>query len=773
MFFSYLRSAMRSLDRRKGQSTISILGLSVGLACAILISTWVSDELSYDDFHANAQYIYRLTSDQSEQGPTALAPFLKETYAEIEETARVHPRWWQIGHQEKSLNGRVHCVDPSFLSMFSFDLIQGDPGQVLESSRSIVLCESLAKRVFGDEDPIGQTVSIEKRQELTVTGIMKDVPFNSHLEFEALVNVNFLNVIFSWFPQMDDWEDGDMWNYVMLEPGADPALLLSKIQQFAESMGVEHQMQLEPITDIYLAGPRGGSSPIVYVYVFIAAAILILLSAIVNYVNLATARASDRAREVGIRKVIGAKRSHLIWQFMGETVVIAFVSTLLALGLVELLREPFGSMIGRSLSSELLNDSLFVIGVLAITLITGILAGIYPSLVLSSFAPTKVLRLSSSRGNRASIIRRALVVGQFCISIFLIVGALLVNSQTDYLSTRDLGYNSEAILYLTLQSDIYNHLEPLGDYLQANPDVSAFTYTNTMLDRRESTTEDIAWEGKQDNESVQMCIQSAGYGFADVFGIEMVEGRFFSRDFTTDIEEAYIVNETAVAAMGMTSPVGKRFSLHEQQGQIIGVVKDYHYRSLHHAIEPLVIAMRPGWSDNLAIRVTGTDIVGAAGEIQSYVKTLVPDYPREIRFFDDRLEAHYRTERLTTHMLTIASILAVFMSCLGLIGLVSHAVQQRAHEIGIRKVLGSTVTGIVRLILVEFAVGVALACALAWPLAYYAADSWLSSFAYAIPPSWLFFAEAGALTLAIALDTAGYYALRAAQANPINAIKCE
>jgi len=752
---------------------ISICGLSVGLACAILISIWVSDELSYDDFHTNAQYVYRLTDDQSEQGPTALSPFLKATYSEVENTARVHPRLWQIGHQDKSWNGRVHCVDPSFLSMFSFDLIQCDPGKVLESPESIVLCESLAKRIFGDVDPVGQTISIEKRQELTVTGVMKDVPFNSHLEFEALVNVNFLNVIFSWFPQMDDWEDGDMWNYIMIKPGTDPSVLLSRIQQLADSRGAERQFYLEPIRDIYLAGPRGASSPIVYVYVFVAAAILILLSAIVNYVNLATARATERSREVGIRKVIGAGRSHLIWQFMGETVIITFLSALLAVGLVELLHEPFGSLIGRSMSSGVLSDSFLLTGVLAVTLITGIVAGIYPALVLSSFEPTRVFRLSSNRSSRTSMIRRVLVVGQFCISIFLIVGALLVNSQVGFLRTRDLGYNSEAILYLHLQSDIFKHLQPLNDYLLADPNVSSLTYTNTMLDRRESTTQDITWEGQQDGESIQMCIQSAGYGFADVFGITMVEGRFFSPDFSTDIESGYIVNETAVAAMNMTSPVGKRFSLGDQDGNIIGVVKDYHYQSLHYPIQPLVIAIRPGWSDNLAIRVTGTDITGTAAAIQSYIKKLVPDYPQEIRFFDDQLEAHYRSEQLTTRMMTIASVLAVFMSCLGLIGLVSYAVQQRAHEIGIRKVLGSSVTAIMRLIMTEFVVGVIVACVIAWPLAYYAADRWLSSFAYRISPSWLFFVEAGGLTLLIALGTAGYYAYRAAQANPISAIKYE
>ncbi|UCC43736.1 MAG: ABC transporter permease [Candidatus Zixiibacteriota bacterium] len=773
MLHNFLKSAIRSLLRRKGQSAISILGLTVGLACSIMISIWVSGELSYDSFHTSAPYIYQVYHDSSRQGPTALAPFLKESYPEIENTARVHPRWWQIGHQDESCNARVHCVDPSFLSMFSFDLLQGDAARVLESPESIVLSESLAARIFGDEDPIGQTISIEKRQNVMVTGVMKDVPFNSHLQFEALVNVRFLNVIFSWFPPMDSWEDGDMWNYVMVKPGTDVTALLAKVQQFADARGFEVQMRMEPIREIYLAGSGDGNPPIVYIYVFIGAALLILLSAGVNYVNLATARASDRAREVGIRKVVGARRSHLIRQFMGETVVVATVSAILALSLAEFLREPFEALVNRNLSSGVFTDPVLVVGVLVVALITGVIAGIYPSLVLSSFQPTRVFRVSSGRGGRTSLIRRALVVGQFSISIFLITGAMVVYHQMDYLKSKDLGYNHEAILYLTLQSDIFAQLQPIMNDLDANPNVLRYTFTNTMLDRRESTTRNVAWEGQLEGEEICVGVQSAGYSFAEVFGIEMVEGRFFSPNFATDLESGYIVNEAAVAAMNMTSPVGKRFSLSGQDGRIVGVVKDYHHRSLHYEIQPLVLAIRPGWSDNLAIRVAPADIVGTARAIQAIVKKYVPDYPVEVRFFDERLEAHYRSERRTASMLTAASILAVFMSCLGLIGLVSYAVRQRAREIGIRKVLGSSVTAILRLITTEFIVGVGLACLIAWPLAYYAADRWLTSFAYAISPSWLTFAVAGGLTLLIALSTAGHYALRAAQANPSDALRCE
>jgi putative ABC transport system permease protein len=773
MFHSYFRSAIRSLLRRKSQTAISVLGLTIGLTCAIMISIWVRGELSYDRFHARAENLYQVTHERGELGPTALAPYLEETFPEVEQACRVHHRRWQIGHQDRSCNGLVHCVDPSFLSMFSFGMVQGDPARVLESPESIVLTESLAKRIFGDQDPIGQTVSIEKSQELTVTGVMADVPYNSHLQFEALVNVNFLNDIFSWFPPMDSWTDGDMWTYVLVTPGADLSALRNRIQQIPDMDWSGQQVRLDPITEIYLAGSGDGNPPIVYVYVFIGAAILILLSAGVNYVNLATARASDRAREVGIRKVVGAQRSHLMRQFMGETVVVAVVSAVLALGLAECIRGPFGALIGQSFPWSVVADPQFVVSTLVIALVMGVAAGIYPALVLSSFRPTRVFRISSGRSSRTSPVRRLLVVGQFSISIFLLVGAFVIYSQMHYLKSKDLGYDREAILYLELQSDIYTQLGPIMADLDANPKVLKYTFTNTLLDESETSTNEVSWEGQGEGDKVYVRVQSAGYSFPDVFGIEMAEGRFFSRDFPSDQESGYIVNETAVRAMNLTDPIGKRFSLMGQDGQIVGVVKDYNYRPLHYAIQPLVLAIRPGWSDNLAIRVAAGDVVGTAEAIQTIVKKYVPDYPLEVGFYDDLLASHYRSEQRTAHMMTAASVLAVFMSCLGLIGLVSYAVRQRSREIGIRKVLGSSVTAILSLITAEFFVGVGVACLVAWPLAYVATERWLSSFAYAISPSWLIFVAAGILTLLIALATSGYFAVRAARANPSDALRYE
>jgi ABC-type antimicrobial peptide transport system permease subunit len=773
MFSSYLTAAIRSLYKRKGQTAISILGLATGLVCCILISLWVSGELSYDQFHQRAGDLYQLTHHRGRLTPTALAPHLKEQLPEVEDATRFHYRRWQIGNDTESSNGQVRCVDPSFLNMFSFELLQGDPTAVLATANSIVLTESFAHKLFGDESPIGKTVSIEKGEELTVTGIMKDAPFNSRIQFDGLVNVDFLNVIFAWFPPMDSWTDGDMETYLLLTPGAAPGMVRDKIQAITDSQGMEMTASLEPFASQYLYGSRRGNPRIVYVYILIGAAILILLSACVNYVNIATARAIDRAREVGIRKVVGANRSDLIRQFIGETVLVALISAAVAVFVVELIQPQFELLVGHSIAVKLTGNPMLLVGMAGVVLITGVAAGIYPALVLSSFRPLKVLRSSTGTSTGRPLVRRMLVVGQFAVSIFLFAGAVVVYSQMDYIADRDLGYDHEAILYLPLQSDIYQKLGPLVDDLGNQSEVTGMTFTNTLPDRAETSTDDVTWEGQPDGKEVFVRVQTGGYSFAKVFGIEMTEGRFFSQDFPTDIEEGFIINETAVAAMELEDPVGKRFSLMGREGSIVGVVKDFNFRSLHYAIQPLVITIRPGWSDNLAIKVQPGNIGATADAIQAIVKKYVPDYPTEVQFYDAKLAGHYRSEKRITRLLSIAAGLAVLMSCLGLIGLVSYSVRRRAREIGIRKVLGSSSTNIVRLITMEFVAAVGLACLVAWPLALWATSRWLDSFAYATEVSWVHLALAGGVTLGMALVTAGFYAIRAALANPGRALRCE
>ncbi|MEE9441983.1 MAG: ABC transporter permease [candidate division Zixibacteria bacterium] len=773
MFIDYFKSAFRNLTKHKGQTFISIAGLAAGFICCIMIFIWVEGELSYEKIHKNADHIYRAKTEHGRLWVAAVAPYLKETYPEITNSTRVHHRWWQLTYDNKSLNGRIHCVDPSFLDIFSYEFVKGNPANALASGESIIITETLANSIFGDKDPIGKIIQIEKREPLTVSGVIKDVPFNSHIQFDGLVNVNFLNVIFSWFPQMDSWTDGDMYTYIQVNPDIDVSALRAKVQKFADERSFERQIIFQPITDIHLYGDRGGAPLITYVYISIAAAILILLSACINYINLSTARASDRAKEVGIRKVVGASKANLILQFMGETVLVALSSAIIAMGIVKLLSPQFGELIGREILFNPFGNPVIILGILGIILATGIIAGIYPSLILSSFRPIKVLRSTFNDKSQKSIFRRVLLIGQFAVSIFLLVAVAVIYSQLDYIKNKDLGYDHSTILYVYLQSDFFRHVGPIMNDFDNNPDIADYTFTNTTLDSPETSTNNVKWEGQQEGEKIIFRVQAAGYGFADVFGIEMEEGRFFSRDFSTDLEQGYIVNEAAVTAMKMESPIGKRFSCQDREGRIIGVVKNYHFRSLHYEIQPLVLAMRPDWSDILAIRVESGNILRTADNIQGIIKKHIPDYPIEVRFSDQAIGRHYQTEKRIGKIFAIASGLAIFMSILGLIGLVSYAVRRRIKEIGVRKILGANVIGIVQLILKEFVYAVGLACIISWPLAYIACKRWLESYAFTINVSWAYFVIPGIITMLIAILTAGFYAFKAANTNPVETLKYE
>jgi len=775
MIHNYIKAAVRSLLRRKVQTLISIAGLTTGLLCCIMIGAWVRGELSYDRFHENADQIYRVIHSRGMLFPCAMAAYMQEHYPEIENTTRLHRRQWQVSLDDRSFVARVDCVDPSFLGVFSFDFVQGNPKEAISSPNTIVITQSMAQRLFGEENAVGRELMIGKRLPLTVSGVLEDTPFNSHLEFDGLVNFGVMRALNSWYPEDDSWTDGDLWVYVQVKPDADIGVLRDRIQELIDERfpAANVDIILQPITGIHLHGTDGGAPAILYVYIFIGAAVLILLSACVNYINLSTARAGDRAREVGIRKVVGAGRSHLIWQFMGETVIVAFSALFLALGLMELIRPQFNVLVGREIAFDLFGDPVILWSLVSIVLLTGLIAGLYPSLVLASFRPVKVLRAAAIDRTKGSVLRWLLVVGQATVTVFLLVGVTVVFEQLNFIRHKDLGYDSSTILYLDLTGDIYRHLGAIRNDLDNTAGVQSYTFTNTMLDRSETSTDEVTWESQPDGTTMFVRVLSAGYSFRDVFGIEMAQGRFFSQDFATDLKEGYIINEAAVNAMGLELPIGKRFSCMGQEGRIIGVVKDFNYRSLHHEIQPLVIAMRPDWSDHLAIKVSGEDVSGTAQTISGIIAKHVPDYPIEIQFFKNELDALYMAEHRTARLLALASGLAIFMSCLGTLGLVSYAVRRRTREIGVRKVLGASAIGIVRLISREFIIAVAVACTIAFPLAYMAATRWLQDFAFSVPISWQMLVFPGVLTLLVALATAGFLSGRAARANPVESLRNE
>jgi putative ABC transport system permease protein len=772
MFFNYIKAAIRSLLKQKGQTIIGIISLTGGLICSIIISLWLRGELSYDKFHDKAERTYRVIHDESKQTPMAFGLYVKENFPEVLDAARLNRRFWQITHEGNSFMGRVFCADPSFLDIFTYRYISGDSEDPLGDPYSIVLTENLAIRLFGDEDPIGKTIAVEGRQPLIVTAVIEDVPFNSHMRFDAITQLYLMNIMYSWFETDESWTGGDLWTYILLHENASPSAVRDKIQQLAIQIDPDVNITLEPLTDIHLLESQSGASLMTYVYIWSGAAILILLSACINYINLSTARSLTRAREVGVRKAIGANRMDLVRQFMSETMIITFISMLLAVALIELLLPAFSSLAGRPVSFSLIEDPILILSLFGIVILTGIIAGFYPAIALSAFKPVKVLRNAPGNGTGKSLSRKILVVVQFSVSIFLLTAVAVVYSQMKFIQSKDLGYDYDKIVYVDLNGSIYNHLGAIYEDLDKNPSIVSYTGTNTTLDEAETTTDNVSWEGQQDGQEVVFRALSIGYNFMDVYGAEMIEGRFFSRDFATDSEEGYIVNQAAVAAMGMTEPIGKRFTFEDRQGRIIGVIKDFNYRSLHYEVQPLVIGMFP-WADNLAIKINAENTAEVVSYIAEVILTHVPDYPLVFNFLEDEIAANYRSETQMGKIFSIAALMAVLMSCLGLLGLTSYSVTRRTKEIGIRKVLGASISNVVRLISKEFVFSILLACLIAWPLAWYAAERWLENFAFTISLSWEFFVLSAVLTLVIAMLTASYHALKAALTNPVSALRHE
>jgi putative ABC transport system permease protein len=629
----------------------------------------------------------------------------------------------------------------------------------------------MAQECFGRQDPIGDTLAATNGDLFQITGILKNVPENSHLKFEYVIPSDYL---IRKGQSFDRWNYSDSLTYIMLHENADPLELNRQLEGFVQDRvpQVSSRLIFQPLTDIHLRSLEGGG-PIVYVSIAMILAFFILIVACINFINLSTARFGKRSLEVGVRKVIGAKRSNLIGQFFGESLVLSIASAILAIGLVYVSLPFLNRLLGKEIGLNILGTVPIVGAVASVIIFTGFVSGIYPAIFLSSLPPVKIFKGFSRSKNKMLNARRSLVVFQFAISLGLILCTLVVSRQLHFIRNKDLGLDKENLIFFQLGSDPSIELETIKNSLLQSPAISSVTATNAPLLWLGIETTGVSWEGKTSEDIMNVQIRTADYDYLQTFGMEMKGGRFFSEEMSTDASQGFILNESATRVMGIHSPVGKWFSLGDRKGQIIGVVRDFHHHSVHEEIEPVVFLMEPAWSNYLFVRITPGHTTDALQVLAKIWKQINPDRSFSLRFFDEELDSLYLAEKDLGRFINILSILAVSISCLGLFGLVAYSTEQKTKEIGIRKVLGASKIGIQILLSKEFLKWVMISNAIAWPISYFIIQKWLQNFAYRTQIGILDFIFAGGLLFAIAVITVSYQALRAASSDPVKSLRHE
>ena len=794
MFKSYFKTAFRNLVRNRLFTILNILGLSTSLACTMFILLWVVNEISYDRFNKNADHTYRITATTIGQPfPLTGAPLgdaIKAQIPGVKYAARLKPNYgvsavFTVGerHFEEK---RTYYADPSFLQVFSYPLVSGDPKTALVQPDGLLMTERTAKKYFGTVNAIGRTVRTNDSTVFTVTGILKDIPANSHLQFDMLLPMSYdartdNDIIHA------HWDNLNFYTYIILDdhtpssPGALAAMeqRIREINKKGEPT-FDAVFQLQPLSRVHLYSKSlgydvDGQGDISYVRIFSIVAIFILLVACINFMNLATARSARRAKEVGIRKVIGARRGQLIGQFLSESLLITFVALVLGIIFVATALPVFNTVVGKQLSIDLSSGWLFA-GLLSVFLLTSLVSGSYPAFFLSSFRPIKALKAKVVRAGVGSLFfRNGLVVFQFVVSIVLIVGTTVVYRQLHFIRDRDLGYDKTNLLYIPLKGELPHKTEALAAAFRNSAILHNYSLISELPVNAGMGTIGVRWKGITQNH-VMFSVMGADEHFLSLFKMRLLAGRGFSTDFAADTLN-YIVNEKALRVMGMDvdSAIGQRMKLWDTWGTIVGVVKDFNFRPAQSAIAPLILRYNPGagkeWLRRTAVvSVPPTRVAGAIDELKGVWAQLNPTYDFEYGFVDQQLERLYLSEQRMGVLFNTFALLAIFISCLGLCGLAAFTAEQRTKEIGIRKVLGANVAGIVAMLSKGFVRLVVIAALIASPLAWYIMQRWLQDFAYRITISGWVFAGAGMAALAIALFTVSFQAIKAAVANPVKSL---
>ena len=773
MLRNYLKVALRNLSRNKVYSIINIAGLAVGMACFILIVLWVRDELSYDKFHPNADRLclvtdYEKYADGDELtfsvNPPELAPTLKSEYPEVVDAARYRPMGGMIVRSggKAFSEDKLTFADPSFLSMFSFPFIKGEPDHALSSPNSVVITERAAIKYFGDEDPTGEILQVDGRVDLTVTGIIRNVPGNSHLQFDLVIP---FKTVKEFGLEIEGWNQFAHKTYVLLSENADLALLSEKIAGTIKQHDQDAiaELSLQPVTDIHLSGDMSS------IYLFSIIAAFVLLTACINYMNLATARAGKRGKEIGLRKVAGASRKEIVLQFLGESILISLVALCLSLLLLEIFLPLFNDLSAKQLSFSLIKNGSVILILLTTAIATGTISGSYPALLLSALGPASVLKGFWQSGSKAALLRKLLVSLQFVLSIALIIGTVVIGRQLHFIQNQKLGFDKERVLCISLKGESPRKYELLKDELSKAEGVASISAASRPPAGLHMSTLIHEWGDGQVQGELLIHRLFADWDFAATLGVEMDDGRFLSQKFVSDTSASVVVNQAAVRAMGIESPLGK-----EVLGStIVGVVKDFHFNSLHSEIKPLAIQHRHDMFRYLLVKMRPDDIPGSVSALAAAWGKLMPGTPFDYRFLDENIDRMYRSDQRVGKIINSFTILALFVACLGLFGMASYTAEQRTKEIGIRKVLGATVPKITFSLIREFGKWVLLANLIAWPLAYFTMNRLLEVYAYRISLDVWIFLAAGAAALILAVATVGYQSIKAALANPVDTLRYE
>jgi len=790
MIQNYAVIALRNFRKHKAYSLINVAGLAIGIAVSLFIFLWIRDELSFDRFHAGARDIYRLTEDQKGADgsvfraavtPELLGPALKADLPEVKEFTRVRPLGRNLvanGERQFYENG-ILFADPAFLAIFTFPLVKGDPATALSNPDSLVVTESAARKYFGSDDPMGRTLRFLDTYDLKVTGVARDVPRNSHLQFGLIGNFDF---VVKELGYSGGWWNNNFYTYVRLAPDTDPARIAPAVYTYLKKVGPKTTtfINLQPLLDIHLRSNYAididGASQVrsQYIQIFAGIAFLVLLIACINYMNLATARSGLRSREVGVRKVVGAGRQEIIRQFFGESLLFAAVAGVVAAGLVRLLLTQFNNLTGKAVPAGTLAAAPVILFLAGSALVAGVLSGIYPAIFLSSFRPASIFRGGSMTGTRSALFRKSLVVLQFALSTVFIAGTLVVASQIRYMRTKDLGYKGDSIVHFRLRGDLSQNYQAFKDELSRTAGILGVTSSSDIPTYTVHSTTAFSWEGKAPDDYLLIHQFSVDYDYFETLGMEMAKGRAFSRAFPTD-KDAFIVNETAARRMGFDDPLGKWVNLYRRKGPgpIIGVVKDFNFKSLHAPVEPLVLRIEPARDAYVLVKMRFEGLAAGLETIRRVHSKYNPRFPFEYEFLDDSLGELYRSDRRFGAIVGAFTGLAIFISALGLFGLASFLIERRTKEIGIRKILGAETGGIVVLLSRDFLQWVALANVIAVPVALLAMSNWLRSFAYRTPISPWIFAAAAALAIGVAMLTISLHCVRAAASNPARSLRYE
>ncbi len=795
MFKNYMKIALRNIKRYKGYSFINIFGLAVGITCCILIFLWVQDEFSYDKFHENGDNLYLVGTHQrlgnrtatSSGTPPALGPAFKEEYPEIANSVRFcnGPHALIFAYGEKRLREYVEAVDGSLLEMFSFPLLQGNPKTALTKPYSLVMTERMAQKYFNAENALGKIIRVENKYDFEVTGVLKNLPRNSLLQFDFLVPIQFLSEYWNVPEHLNTWYNFSFTTFVQLHESASPQEVEEKTAGRINKGHPDDDATpfLRPYTKLYLYGLGTGGGRITRIRMLSLIAVFVLIIACINFMNLTTARGGNRAKEIGMRKVTGALRRDIIKQFYGESILMAFLSLMFAVLLVIVLLPVFNNLTGKELIFNPSSNLRLILELLGATLLTGLIAGSYPALFMSSFQPVKIMRDASGIGSRSSLFRKILVVLQFSITVALIIQTFVIFKQLNYMRSRDLGFNREHLVYIPVNGNLKQHYEAAKQELQLVPGITQVSLTSRTPLLFGSSGSSWDWEGKSPEIDPMIRYFCCDFDFVKTFEMEMVQGRFFSKERTPAASPQsgqLVINEGLARIIGEENPVGMRLSRGSFHGTIIGVISDFNYYPLYYRSGPLIIfyktynpAPNHAFYRYIFARIRPDNISQTIASIEKIYKKFNPEFPFNLRFLDNDYSRLYRSEEQAGEIFRYFAILAVLISCLGLLGLASFLAEQRTKEIGIRKVLGSSVQGIIFLLSKQFLKWVAVANIIALPISWYISFRWLQNYPYrTITGVWVFILTA-AMTLVIALLTVSYKSIKAARSNPVDSLRYE